>query len=172
MMQKKKPDKIFTPLPPKIVKARQKCYRFSAQKFCAIEPFPPKARNSRIVNGEILTKCNSGRFTNINFVSIYVPVLDDYAFYNRRTLRIVHLATVRSIGNYAFGNCFNLIILRLSSSVQKLGSNIFNNCNKIKIHYSGTMEQWDKIQKHPLWSQNCKLITVHCLDGNFEIKLN
>ena len=55
--------------------------------------------------------------------------------------------SVTSIGSYAFSGCSGLKSISIPVSVTSISTYTFDNCNNIKdIYYSGSREQWNRIQ--------------------------
>ena len=52
---------------------------------------------------------------------------------------------VTNIGAYAFSDCTSLNSVIIPKSVTKIGSDAFKNCTRITVYYTGTKEEWDKV---------------------------
>lgn len=83
---------------------------------------------------------------------------------------------VTSIGNQAFASCAELTNITIPKSVVKIGKQAFNNCKQLTtINYSGTMEEWNIIEKGTQWSKtnaSGSVLTIICSDGTVNIELN
>lgn len=96
-----------------------------------------------------------------------------YAFSYCSSLTEIEIpASVTSIGNNAFVGCHSLTDATIPSSVTFIGSSAFTGCSKLtSITYTGTMEQWNAIQKGScLKDLRAKTLTIHCLDGDITEK--
>ena len=75
--------------------------------------------------------------------------------------------SVTSIGSGAFSNCSGLTSITIPNSVTYIGDYAFEGCSKLKeIHYNGTIEEWNKIQKESWWNDGTGDYTVYCTDSN------
>ena len=52
---------------------------------------------------------------------------------------------VTNIGAYAFSDCTSLNSVIIPKSVTKIGSDAFKNCTRITVYYTGTKEEWNKV---------------------------
>ena len=79
-----------------------------------------------------------------------VTSIGSQAFYSCQKLTRVTISEgVKSIGISAFSNCTGLTSVTIPESVTKIGSGAFYKCENLhKIFYSGTKEQWAKIEKY------------------------
>lgn len=56
--------------------------------------------------------------------------------------------SVKEIGAHAFRKCESLKSIKISDSVEYIGEFAFLDCNKLEeVHYTGTLVQWNKIEK-------------------------
>lgn len=54
--------------------------------------------------------------------------------------------------------------------IKSIGGSAFYDCTSLKaINYSGTIDQWKKIDKSPYWSDSAPIKTIHCIDGDIEL---
>lgn len=169
-----KTDDDFPARPPKIV--RGKIARFSMKPIIDVRLISygkaTKRKNLRIVstgNG-IISRNTCGIKPMVQNLSIIAKQINHFAFYNWRNLVKVFLDQVEYIGDYAFGSCKCLKFIYVSDTLKRIGSNIFAHCDSLVIIYSGTTKDWESINKHPDWSNNCNSLVVRCSDGNVEIK--
>lgn len=78
-------------------------------------------------------------------------------------------AGVTEIPKEAFFNCGALESVTLSENVTQIGEYAFNWCSKLaEIHFGGTMQQWEGVEKKEHWADLVKHYTVHCNDGVLE----
>lgn len=74
------------------------------------------------------------------------------------------------IKDFAFLGCTKLNSVNIPASLESIGDMAFTSCEKLhQINYSGTGEQWKKINKAPKWRINSGISVIKCADG--EIKL-
>lgn len=58
--------------------------------------------------------------------------IQDYAFYYCPALKTLSLGHTTTIGDYAFGSCYNIEVLTLPESLTYIGKSAFENCEKIE----------------------------------------
>ncbi len=118
----------------------------------------------------------------------HVTIIDEFAFYYTDLEKIVVGDNVTSIKNNAFcalyslthleiGNgveyiattlflCDNLTYLSIGTGVKKLPDNFVSLNQKLEtIHYAGTMEEWNNIEKSIFWNVNSHVSKICCSDG-------
>lgn len=67
-------------------------------------------------------------------------------------------------------NCNKLVSVTLPTTLEYIGEKFVSKCQAFStINYSGTKEQWEKIEKHPEWDIDMKSYVIHCSDGDIEI---
>lgn len=118
------------------------------------------------IGNNAFSECTS--LVKINIPSS-VTKIGIYAFSYCSSLTEIEIpASVTSIGNNAFVGCHGLTDVTIPSSVTFIGSSAFTECSKLtSITYTGTMEQWNAIQKGScLKDLRTKTLTIHCLDGD------
>ena len=77
--------------------------------------------------------------------------------------------SITTIGDRAFEYCTSLTSITIPDSVTTIGQHAFYNCESLtSINFSGTVEQWNNIEKAGMWYYNIGDYTVYCTDG--EIK--
>ncbi len=55
-------------------------------------------------------------------------------------------------------------------SVTEIGQNAFRGCTALsEIKFTGTLSQWNAVEKGEMWNKNAPAKTVHCSDGDAEI---
>lgn len=117
--------------------------------------------------------------------------IDDGAFNYCVSLQNVNIpdSTV-SIGNNAFGNCISLSQVTLGLNLNKIDKQAFSSCSALPsivfpnsltyigekafgsctslntIYYSGTVSEWNNIDKHSTWNEGVPATVVHCTDGD------
>ena len=75
--------------------------------------------------------------------------------------------TVTTIEEGAFAGCLALEEVTVGKDVKMIDYRSFSQCSAlIKITYSGTAEEWGKIEKRENWDSNTPNYTVHCTDGD------
>ena len=73
---------------------------------------------------------------------------------------------VTDLGYTSFGDCINLAEIQLPRSVSFIGSRSFDGCQKlVTIYYSGTVEEWDAIEKGRDFDVGSGYYTVYASDG-------
>lgn len=79
-----------------------------------------------------------------------VTNISAYAFYECENLTsVIILGNVINIDRVAFYGCANLTSVILPISVKKIDEGAFSHCDNLKdVYYSGTKEQWNKINIH------------------------
>ena len=115
------------------------------------------------------------------------------AFDNCRSLAQVTLNEgLVSIGYWSFNRCAALTSLRLPSSLRVLsdealancgllelttpadiayiGSQMFYGCHLEKLHFQGTLTEWEAIDKHDEWISHYDNYALVCTDGELTIK--
>ena len=84
--------------------------------------------------------------------------------------KVVLPSTVKTIKNYAIQKCNNLSSITIPSSVTSFQNSIILNCNSLdEIIYTGTVEQWNAIDKKATWASGIPATVVHCSDGDVDI---
>lgn len=81
------------------------------------------------------------------YVYSTVTEIGQEAFWNCPNLTTVTFEDgLRVIRSLAFSDCPNLTSVTLPASVEMIDRHAFSGCDKLKIHYPGTKEQWEKIR--------------------------
>ncbi|MDE5548305.1 MAG: leucine-rich repeat domain-containing protein, partial [Clostridia bacterium] len=103
-----------------------------------------------------------------------LTIIGDWSFEGCRSLtKVIIPDGVTDIGWYAFAECSSLKSVVIPDSVTNIGSWLFAECRKLTdINYCGTKAQWEAMEKGDTWNYNTNGFTVHCTDGNIEVKLN
>jgi len=98
--------------------------------------------------------------------------LGSRAFYNCNSLETVNLSNsnLNIINKECFKNCLKLKHLYLPTSLTNIMEKAFEHCESLEeITYSGTKEQWLKIEKVDSYKDYCPLNIIHCSDGDLII---
>jgi hypothetical protein len=73
---------------------------------------------------------------------------------------------VEIIGNSAFSGCLSLCEISIPSSVKQLQDGVFYESGAlVRINYSGTVEEWNNVEKGKEWNYGTPQYTVYCNDG-------
>ena len=67
----------------------------------------------------------------------------------------------------AFRDCDNVEIINLPSTIEYLGANLIGHYIE-EIHYDGTIEEWEKIEKAEKWDEKAPNCVVVCTNGTVE----
>ncbi|MBQ8448356.1 MAG: leucine-rich repeat domain-containing protein, partial [Clostridia bacterium] len=74
--------------------------------------------------------------------------------------------SVTSIGNSAFSHCKSLTSITIPKGVTSIGWSTFYNCSRLtSINYTGTIAEWNAIEKGSDWNTSTPNYTVTCTDG-------
>ena len=100
-----------------------------------------------------------------------VTSIGDWAFRDCAGLTSITIPdSVISIGWGAFRNCSGLTSVTIPSSVGSIGEYAFYNCSKLRnIKYTGTKDQWLKINHEYRWNGVSPIKTIHCIDGDIKL---
>ena len=72
---------------------------------------------------------------------------------------------IEIIGDAAFGGNSYLKILNVPKSVKEIKQYAFYSSAIETINFYGTVEEWNDIEKDPLWNDNSADYTIYCTDG-------
>ena len=95
------------------------------------------------------------------------------AFYETDLTEIVIPEGVQSIYAYAFARCKNLLFVTLPYSIDFIDRIVFTGCESLsEVRYNGTIEEWNKIDRHDKWLSVSGILTVKliCKDGELWIR--
>lgn len=73
---------------------------------------------------------------------------------------------VTSIEHNTFYDCDSLSSITISASVQSVGYTAFYRCSLEEIHFGGTMEQWETIDKAHSRNRGTGGVVIHCSNGD------
>ena len=77
---------------------------------------------------------------------------------------------VTSIIGHNFFGCSSLTDVTIGKGVTSIGYATFYHCETLtSINYTGTKNQWAKIQLGNKWNKNSPIKTIHCTDGDIEL---
>ena len=80
---------------------------------------------------------------------------------------------LKTIGENAFMSCHSLSQITIPASVTQIEPHAFYDCSALEaIFFAGTVEQWNDIKKLSEWDEGTPSFTVHCSDGEIEVKTN
>lgn len=90
------------------------------------------------------------------------------AFYETDLTEITIPEGVQSIYTFAFARCKNLVFVTIPHSIDFIDRASFINCESLaEVRYNGTIEEWNKIDRHDKWLSISHLLTAKliCEDG-------
>lgn len=74
--------------------------------------------------------------------------------------------SVKTISYSAFLSCKNLASVTIGNGVTQIYMGAFDECrNLTSIGFTGTVEQWNAIQRETSWADTCPATYVQCTDG-------
>lgn len=73
------------------------------------------------------------------------------------------------IGAYQYAGRSNLHTITISSSCKSIGEWAFQNCSSLqRIEFSGSINAWKRMRKHPTWDYDTPDYVVVCKDGTIK----
>ena len=73
------------------------------------------------------------------------------------------------IGAYQYAGRSNLHTIRIASSCKSIGEWAFQNCSSLqRIEFSGSINDWKRMKKHPTWDYDTPDYLVVCKDGTIK----
>lgn len=100
-----------------------------------------------------------------------VTSIGGYAFFECSALTSITIPnSITSIGYGVFKSCTSLTSVTIPSSVASIGESAFWNCKKLKnITYTGTIADWNNIDKGYDWDRNIPAnCVIRCTDGSID----
>lgn len=123
-----------------------------------------------------------------------VSFIDQYAFYGCSSLSSVFLSErITTIGDSAFMSCDKLLSVLIPDSLTTLGADAFSCCSRLSsltigkkvssigwntfggcsslsdIRFTGTIAQWNDIEKESGWNDSLPAKEVACFDGSVSL---
>ncbi|MBQ7242745.1 MAG: leucine-rich repeat protein, partial [Bacilli bacterium] len=94
----------------------------------------------------------------------------DHAFDGLAALEELDLPnSVESIKTYTIYECSSLKTLWLSKGLKTVEVYCIDTCPIENLHFKGTVEEWNKIEKVHNWCYAVSASVVHCTDGDVPI---
>ncbi len=123
-------------------------------------------------NGNIMTSIGPQTFEScISLTSVELPTtittLGGNAFYDCSSLNSISLGeSLVTIDDAAFWGCAALPEITLPNTLTTLGNRVFNKCSSLyRINFSGTMAEWNAIEKDSNWYGGTPPFAIYCSDG-------
>ena len=107
---------------------------------------------------------------NINIPDSTISIGNN-AFGNCTSLSQVTLGrNLNTIDEYAFSSCSALQSIVFPNSLTYIGTKAFVSCTSLNtISYSGTVSEWNNIDKQQSWNEGVPAKVVHCTDGDVQL---
>lgn len=71
---------------------------------------------------------------------------------------------------YFFLDSASLVTIKIPNNIKSINNYAFYNCSKLgNIKYTGTKDQWLKINHEYRWNGVSPIKTIHCIDGDIEL---
>ena len=78
--------------------------------------------------------------------------------------------SVTFLGAWAFYNCIGLKNVKLSNGLKNIAEETFGCCPVLKtIYFTGTLTDWDNLEKEDTWDRDISGCTIKCTDGDITI---
>ena len=90
------------------------------------------------------------------------------AFYETDLTEIQIPEGVKSIYTLAFSRCKNLLFVTIPHSIEFIDRAVFTGCESLaEVRYNGTVNEWNKIDRHDKWLSISGVLTVKliCEEG-------
>ena len=83
------------------------------------------------------------------------------AFYETDLTEIIIPEGVQSIYTLAFARCKDLLFVTIPHSIDFIDRAVFTGCESLaEVRYNGTLEEWDKIDRHDKWLSISGVLTA------------
>lgn len=95
------------------------------------------------------------------------------AFYETDLTEIIIPEGVQSIYTLTFARCKNLLFVTIPHSIEFIDRAIFIGCKSLaEVRYNGTLEEWNKIDRHDRWLSIGGTLTAKliCKDGELWVR--
>ena len=104
-------------------------------------------------------------------ISNGVEIIGERAFASCHLLESLTIpSSVQNISNGAFSGCLELKTLEIEKGVGKIEEKAFEDCKTLsEITYTGTVDEWNKIEKERKWNCEVPAQFVKCSDGEVSI---
>ena len=155
--------------------------KYHSANNCIIETETKKlivgCKTSIIPSDGSVTSIGDEAFYNCSgLTSVTIPdsvtSIGSYAFGGCSGLTSVTIGNgVTSIGKSAFWGCSGLTSVTIGNGVTSIGDSAFSGCSGLKnITYTGTIADWQNIDKGSWWNDNVSTdCVIHCSDGNIKL---
>lgn len=114
-----------------------------------------------------------GKYNSIKDVTISngVEIIGEGAFSSCHSLESLTIpGSVKNISCGAFSGCLELKTLEIEKGVGKIEEKAFEDCKTLsEITYTGTVDEWNKIEKERKWNCEVPAQFVKCSDGEVSI---
>ena len=94
--------------------------------------------------------------------------IDNFAFYGCTSLESITIPTSSDMGinAHTFTGCTSLTTVNISTNVKEIKVGAFDGCTALQeIKFSGTVAQWQAINKESGWDTNTGEYVINCDDG-------
>ena len=92
------------------------------------------------------------------------------AFYETDLTEIVIPEGVQSIYTVAFARCKDLLFVTIPHSIEFIDRAVFTGCESLaEVRYNGTIEEWNKIDRHDKWLSVSGVLTAKLICKNGEL---
>lgn len=101
-----------------------------------------------------------------------IKAIDGMAFNHHEALKTADLSEtqVETIPYAAWAGCISLKHVALPNSIKVLEPEIFWDTPRLtELTFSGTVEEWNRIEKDSSWASGSNIKITHCSDGDIEI---
>lgn len=130
-------------------------------------------RISSVQFPDSLVAIGTNALTRTDLVSVTIPAnvttLENFAFSECKALTSVTFeaaSQLESIGQRAFADDPALLELTIPASVTSIGNYLIRNSGVTTIHFLGTRDAWNAVNKASNWNYGKTDVVVTCLDDN------